>query len=215
MSDSSPPPIAERLNAATEALYRAFAGPTPAKITGCPCCTDPRNLDALLATPLQALTGDQLWRYVSGAFLTVGAEQDFRYLLPRIFELSASDPGDLPHPEIVLGKLALANWRTWPDARQRAVEAFVDAWFESALGRDLELAETEDGWMLEGAESVLCGAARAGFPLRAWLLRLQERDAAPVLADLKARFPNDLSAFWEIAPEGLRKLSTILTEARA
>jgi hypothetical protein len=215
MSDSSPSPIAERMQAAAEAVYRAFAGPAPAKIIGCPCCTDPRNLDALLATPLRALTGDQLWRYVSGAFLTIGEEQDFRYLLPRIFDLSASDPGSLPDPEIVLGKLALANWRAWPDARQRAVEAFVHAWFESALARDLELAETEDGWMLDQAESVLCGAARAGFPLEPWFRRLQEPVAAPVLANLKARFPRHLSAFWETAPEGLRAVSMILTEARA
>lgn len=203
------------MHAATEALYRAFAGPAPAKIIGCPCCTDPRNLDGLLATPLRALTADQLRRYVSGAFLTVGEERDFLYLLPRIFDLSANDPGSLDHPEAVLGKLALANWRRWSDARQRAVEAFVDAWFESALARDAELAETEDGWMLDQAESVLCGAARAGFPLEPWLLRLQEPGAAPVLLDLKARFPRHLSAFWEMAPEGLRALSMILTEARA
>lgn len=95
------------------------------------------------------------------------------------------------------------------------METFVDAWFESALARDLELAELEDGWMLDRAESVLCGCARAGFSLEPWLLRLQEPDAAPVLADLKARFRRDLSAFWEMAPEGLRALSMILTEARA
>ncbi|HEY0313311.1 MAG TPA: hypothetical protein VGC56_12545 [Allosphingosinicella sp.] len=215
MSDASPSPSAARLHAATEALYEAFAAPRPAKIEGCPCCTDPRNLDALLATPLRALTGDQLSRYVLGAFLTVGGKEDFRYLLPRIFDFSANDPGHLHDPETVLGKLALANWRSWSDTRQRAVEAFVDAWFETALARDLEEAATEDSWRLDQAESVLCGGARAGFPLEPWLLRLQEPDAAPVLEDLRARFPHDLSAFWEMAPEGLRELSMILTEARA
>jgi hypothetical protein len=39
---------------------------------------------------------------------------------------------------------------------------------------------------------------------------LQEPDAAPVLADLKQRYPDDLSAFWEDAPEAFKKLSEVL-----
>ena len=206
-------PANARVREALEAVYRAFALPTPDAIEGCPCCISTRGVDVLLTTPLRELTGQELWRYVSGAFLTVGGERDFRYLLPRILDLSVSDPEDAIDPEIVLGKLSLANWRSWPAKEQEAVEEVLDAWFEQALAQDV--AEVGDGWIGTEAESVLCGAARAGLPLEGWLVRLHDPVAAPVLADLKERFPGRLSAFWEDAPEGFRKLSTILFQGQA
>jgi hypothetical protein len=113
----------------------------------------------------------------------------------------------------VLGKLALANWRSWARAEQRVLEDYVDAWFERALERDLE--DAGSGWIGAEAESVLCGAARAGLRIERWLPRLHEPFAAPVLADLMARYPGGLSAFWEQAPEGFALLSTILVQGRA
>ena len=182
-------------------------------IEGCPCCIATRGIDVLLTTPLRELTGQELWRYVSGAFLTVGGEPDFRYLLPRILDISVSDPGNANDPEIVLGKLRLAKWRSWSLAEQETIEAFEDAWFELALARDL--AAADDGWGDTETESVLCGAARAGLPITSWLLRLHDPVAAPVLADLKKRFPSHLSGFWEQAPEGFREMSTILPHGEA
>lgn len=152
-----------RVHDALEATYREFAAPAPFAIEGCPCCISTRGADVLLATPLRELTGQALWRYVSGVFLTIGSERDFRYLLPRILEVSVSDPGNANDPEIVLGKLRLGNWQSWSLTERQAVEEFVDAWFERELM--LDLAEADDGWIGESAESVLCGAARAGFPL--------------------------------------------------
>ena len=197
-----------RLRAAVEAIYGCFAAPVPKQIIGCPCCITTRQIDILLTKPLHAVTGTALWRYVSGVFLTVGAERDFRYLLPRILEVSAFDPTNANDPEVVLGKLKLAGWRSWSPAEQQVIEEFVDAWFERELTRDL--AGAEAGWIEMNAESVLCGAARAGFPLRPWLIRLCEPDAAPVLEDLKSRYPGKLSAFWEFAPQQLQEFSTIL-----
>ncbi|MCA1196398.1 hypothetical protein K9B35_00315 [Sphingomonas sp. R647] len=202
-----------RLERALEAVYREFARPGPDVIEGCPCCISTRGIDVLLTTPLRELTGQQLWRYVSGAFLTVGGEEDFQYLLPRILDVSISDPGNANDPEIVIGKLPLANWRAWSAPKRRVLEEFLDAWFERALVRDS--AEADEGWIGTEAESVLCGAARAGLPLRGWLIRLNEPFAAPVLIDLKERFPDELSAFWEDAPGGFAELSAILTQGRA
>jgi hypothetical protein len=202
-----------RTRAAVEAVYRAFSGAVPARIEGCPCCIEARGTDILLTTPLRELSGEQLWPYVSGVFLTVGGEEDFRYLLPRILEISVSDPRNANDPEIVLGKLALADWRSWAEGEQQALEDYIDAWFERALERDVE--DADGGWIGAEAESVLCGAARAGLRLERWLLRLHEPLAAPVLADLKARYPGGLSAFWEQAPEGFALLSTILAQGRA
>jgi hypothetical protein len=203
----------KRVREALEAVYLAFDSPPPTVIEGCPCCISTRGTDVLLTTPLRRITGQALWRYVSGVFLTIGDKQDFRYLLPRILDVSVSDPGNANNPEIVLGKLALAGWRSWAPNEQRMIEAFTDAWFEQALASDL--TEADDGWMGMDAESVLCGAARAGMPLERWLIRLSKPDAQPVLSELIKRFPSEMSGFWEYAPVGLQELSAILVQGRA
>lgn len=213
MNDEDSQQTDKRVRQALEAVYRTFDSSPPTVIEGCPCCISTRGTDVLLTTPLRQITGQALWRYVSGVFLTIGDRQDFRYLLPRILDVSVSDPGNANNAEIVLGKLPLAGWRSWTPNEQRVIEAFTDAWFEQALASDL--AEADDGWIGMDAESVLCGAARAGMPLERWLLRLSEPHAAPVLADLKKRFPNEMSGFWEYAPAGFQKLSAILAQARA
>lgn len=208
MTDSLLPPPDPRFQDALEALYREFAAPVPRIIEGCPCCLEKRGTDVLLATPLRDLTGQMLWSYVSGLFYTVGSERDFRYFLPRILEVASIDPGNSNGAEIVLTKLSLANWHAWRPEEQAVVTDFVDAWFEAALARDL--AEADEGWIGSEAESVLCGAARAGLALVPWLMRLQQPDAAPVLEDMKARFPERPSGFWEDAPEGFEALTAIL-----
>ncbi|MGR4892432.1 hypothetical protein ACIPPQ_15490 [Sphingopyxis sp. LARHCG72] len=213
MADSSLPPSDVRVRDAIHSVYRHFATPAPSAIEGCPCCVDTRNVDVLLTTPLPEITAQALWRYVSGAYYTIGSDQDFRYLLPRILEISVNDPGNANNPEIVLNKLALAQWRSWGTEEQQAVSELLDAWFERALEQDL--SEAEDGWVGREAEGVLCGAALAGFPLDQWLARLTEPFAAPVLDDLKDRFPGELSPFWEQSPNGLSQLSTILAQGRA
>lgn len=197
-----------RLRAAVETVYSSFVAPIPETIEGCPCCITTRQIRSLLTKPLRSISGAALWRYVSGVFLTVGEVQDFRYFLPRIFEVSAFDRENANEPEVVLGKLKLAEWRSWPLAEQHVIEEFVDAWFEHELAKDLKGAEA--GWIEMNAESVLCGAARAGFPLRPWLIRLCDVDAAPVLEDMKSRYPGKLSAFWEFAPQQLQEFATIL-----
>ncbi len=213
MIDASSPPADARLSDALEAVYREFAAPPPAKIEGCPCCIATRGVDILLTTPLREISGQALGRYVSGAFLTIGDERDFRYLLPRILDISVSDPGNAANAEIVLGKLRLANWRSWSAQERRAVEEFVDAWFECALAQDL--ADADEGWVGMEAESVLCGIARAGLPLARWLVRLHEPFARFVLADLKQRYPRHLSAFWKDAPAGFGELSSFLAQGQA
>lgn len=213
MSYSSSSSIDVRVRDGLEAVYREFAGPVPSMIEGCPCCIGTRNVDVLLTIPLRDLTGQALWRYVSGAFYTLGGEQDFRYLLPRILDISVNDPGNANDPEIVLGKLKHANWQSWSAAKRRAIEEFVDAWFEQALAQDL--AEADSGWIGWAAESVLCVAAQAGLPLAPWLVRLHEPKAAPVLADLKKRFPDQLSAFWENTPAAFKEFSMILSQGQA
>jgi hypothetical protein len=210
MTDFSLTAACARARSAVETVYTGFDTLAPPAIEGCPCCIETRGVDVLLTTPLRKLTGHELWHYVSGVFLTIGSERDFRYFLPRILDISIDDPESFINSEIVLGKLRLANWQSWPAAERRIVEELVDAWFELALARDL--TEADEWWISTEAESVLCGAALAGLPLAPWLTRLNEPFASPVLTDLKNRYPRQLSAFWKDAPAGLEELSTILTE---
>ena len=194
-------------------VYRTFQSRAPLVIEGCPCCIITRGTDILLTTPLRQITGQALWRYVSGAFLTVGDTKDFRYLLPRILEVSVSDPANVNDPEIVLGKLSLAKWRSWAANEQLVIEAFIDAWFDHAIVSDL--AGVEEGWVGSEGERVLCGAARAGLPLDRQLLRLAEPDAAPVLTNMQEQFPSKPSGFWADASSAFGKVRSFLDQTRA
>ena len=100
-----------------------------------------------------------MWRYITGAYLTVGGDRDFRYLMPRIFELAAVGPFGVPDTEIVLGKLARARWETWKAAEKEAVLGFIDAWFSCSLEQDL--MQADEGWIGYQTESLLCGMAYA------------------------------------------------------
>jgi len=213
VNDSFASPAGPRLRGAIETVYRVFQTTPPKAIEGCPCCLPGRRTDVLLATPLRDIGGQALWSYVSGAYLTVGDDQDFRYFLPRILEVSVVDPANANSPEIVLGKLKLASWRSWRPAEQRAIEDFVDAWFDHAVANDV--AEAERAWLPVEAESVLCGAARAEMPLEPWLIRLHEPRAAAVLADLRRRYPGELSGFWDRDSPAFREFSAILSQGCA
>lgn len=201
----------QRLNDAVEALYSVFSAPVPPVIKGCPCCMETRGVDVLLTAPLQDLTGEALWRYVSGAFYTVGGERDFRYFLPRILDISVNHPNEANCPEVVLRKLALAGWQGWSVDERQAIEAFVDAWFEQAVSNDLTAFENDD--IAEFTESVLCGAARAGMPISGWLNRLGEPNNASILSALRDRFREGLSGFWDDAPEGAQEVSAFLARS--
>lgn len=201
-------PIGRRVARAIEAVYREFKAPAPTVIEGCPCCIETRQIDALLGTPLRDLTGDQLWSYVSGVFYTVGSVHDFRYLLPRILDVAISDPINGNDPEVVLRKIGLAEWQGWPEAERTAIVNLVNAWLDHAVERDLAAHRGGDlGW---NTDAVLCGAARAGIALSRYRGMLLAPSTASVLADLRARYPDDLSAYWEDTPQGLTELAALI-----
>lgn len=112
MSDAALNQATKRVRQVLETVYQTFRSSPPKTIEGCPCCIATRGTDVLFTTPLRLITGRALSRYVSGLFLTVGDKQDFRYLLARILDVSVSVPGNANGPEIVLGKLTLAGWRS-------------------------------------------------------------------------------------------------------
>jgi len=207
-------PDRAKLAAVVETLYEVFSAPPPPVIEGCPCCIDTRGVDVLLSTSLRELSGHALWRYISGAYLTVGGDRDFRYLLPRIFELAAFSPSEIPDTEIVLGKRERARWATWETIEKEAVCQFIDAWFDYAIEQDLR--DAAEGWIVGSrVESILCGAAYAQTPLSRWMTRLLEPHSAPLLADLIERYPNGMSPFWDGVPSGFQQLSILLAQGSA
>ena len=89
------------LSDAIEALYQAFAVmPKPKHIDGCPCCIDRKETGVLLGKALRTITPEEMASYASSAFLTVGEVADYLYFLPRIIEITATEPSWWPDPEV-------------------------------------------------------------------------------------------------------------------
>ena len=98
------------MNQSIDVLYDAFAAvPKPTAIDACSCCVDADEIATLLTNPLRDISPDELSVYASKVFLTVGAESDFRYFVPRIFEILATESGWWPDPEVVGRALARAG----------------------------------------------------------------------------------------------------------
>lgn len=173
----------------TALLYATFAAPRPARIDGCPCCIDRKSLGPLHTLALRDLTGEDLGAYASSLFHTVGAEADFRYFLPRIFELTAETPGAYPGAEIAFHKLALAHWETWPKAERAALAAYFDAAFDHSLaGQNLDpaaLVPSAADAIAQTIAALLTGMGRAGVDLAPFLARLLAPEHAAVFLRLR------------------------------
>ena len=207
---------------ALDAVYAAFAAPTPRVIAGCPCCLDTRKTDILLSKPLRELSESDLARYGAGVFYTVGGVQDFRYLLPPMLELVARNPGCYPSAEIVVGKLKLSGWTTWRPAERQALMTFLDAWFDQVLAETRDTLAEPDAWGNDSAEveALLCGLARAEGDISPWLERLLLPEWIAVLRNFahssvktKADGPVMASGFWEDCPDQAREVLAFLDRA--
>jgi hypothetical protein len=123
-----------QLREAIDNLYSVFGQyGRPDRFDACICCMDDLEKTIMLSTPLTDLTADNLRSYTSSLFHTVGGIEDFRYFLPRILEIYTTSDFLYPDVEIVLKKLALADWLNWPQADQAAVVAVIDAKFNELI----------------------------------------------------------------------------------
>lgn len=202
--------------AALDALYRQFAAPAPASIKNCPCCLSSGAAAVLHTKPLRELQQLELVDYAQSVFLTVGAEADFRYFLPRILELSALEPAW--SPQITVGKLKLAGWLEWEAADRACVEAFLKAWWRWRLEQSADANPDADvrghAFDLEG---VFCAIARTGAALDPFLEDLaaypQLRAAMAELflwPDWEGREPFLNSAFWDEIPDAAQQFAGFL-----
>jgi hypothetical protein len=193
--------VNDALRQAINALYAAFASvPKPKTITGCPCCIEDKDIPVLLSQPLRDLMPEELSSYASSVFLTIGDEEDFRYFVPRILEISATDPSWWPDPEVVARTLADARWQEWPVAQKEAVARVWDERFT-------ELIEAAEGSELD---SWLCGLARTGLALTSFLARLSRSPTATLA--LYGWHANEIvehrlaNGFWDDAPQGRKEV---------
>jgi hypothetical protein len=138
------------MNDAIERVYSAFSAyPHPRALDGCPCCTSRQMAQPLVTKPLRVLDGQDLEQYAFKALTTWGTVEDYKYFLPRIIELSVSH--DLLWDiEMTLGKLAYADFASWPLHERQAIEnLIVDAWMNAVRSS-----------AVEEAHELLCGAAQ-------------------------------------------------------
>jgi hypothetical protein len=180
-------------NAALERLYREFRVPKPASIDACPCCLDSEDVCTLLARDLRSIAPHELSSYASSVFLTCGSAPDFRYFLPRIFEIAATDRDWWPSPEVAIGKLQRAEWQHWSSDERSAVRTFLMAWLDC----EARLAATGPDTYDTPVDDLLCGIALAGEDLAPYLERM-------------LRYPPALAAVYAVNASSIatqRKLS--------
>ena len=115
---------------AIEELYKAFSKyPFKFKIEGCPCCVSDTDKATLHSKKLRELEDEDLSYYAFKAMTTFGNVEDFKYYLPRIFELTAMRKL-VVDSFVILGKLEYGKWNTWHEEEKKAVNNFLKAWWE-------------------------------------------------------------------------------------
>jgi hypothetical protein len=148
--------LTAKLQSTIAESYEVFAVcPPPKKLRASPL----RDADEILATltsaPLRQLTAAQVGPYASWALSTVGNDRDYRHFLPRIFELSVTDPVWLGgEPPIMANKLNRASWRNWPADQRNIVLRFFRAAFDAVLAIHPEEGQAADLWF--------CGLVKLG-----------------------------------------------------
>ncbi|WP_412026443.1 hypothetical protein [Deinococcus yunweiensis] len=160
----------ETLHKAIERMYDVFSGyAMPAHVEMSPYRHPDQELGALRTLPLRRVPASGLEGYAGHAITTVGDDDLLRYALPRLLDLVARREL-ITDEEIVLGKLELAGWRTWPEPERSAILTFLDAWWMSVL--DSPSWGGADG----RAASTLCAVAQANLSLAHFLQQWEGRD---------------------------------------
>lgn len=169
------------VESAIERLYSSFAQYRPALSDRSPNAgISDADVAELQSRSLRELSVNDLDRYVRSALTTWGGVSEFKYFLPRIFELIVRRPTAID--PLVFEKLDAAEWRTWPKAEQDAVGAYMAALWRWALTLSPDVANAGD---------LLRGIGLAGFDLEQWL-DVWRRDRSRAATDQLALFVLDV-----------------------
>ncbi|WP_431901130.1 hypothetical protein [Nonomuraea sp. bgisy101] len=195
--------------AAVRRMYDVFGHVTrPERMDGCLHCVEPGQERPLLAGPVGSIEAAVLARYAARALNTWGGVAEFRYFLPRLLECAAADAFVYPDPEIVFGKLASAEWRTWPDEERDAVTGFLSEWWHETLRRHP---------VHPSMDTVVCALAATGMDLAPCLQAWSRLDTDAAINHLYDFVQTGLSgqrltnAFWDRRSAAYRQLLTWLT----
>lgn len=144
------------LNKAVESLYTTFS---PYRIgddfVGCDCCVSPERSAKLAAKPLRSLAYEDLEHYATKAMSTWGDVRHFKQFLPKLLELTIEHRDEFLDLAVVFGKLAYAQWNSWPPQETRAVDRFLHIYWKYQLNLDIDSPHND------AIDTVLCAEASA------------------------------------------------------
>jgi hypothetical protein len=133
--------------------------------TAMPCyiphCFSKEDIEAL-DKPLVSLSEKDLSSFTWDLLLTCGETEDFKHFLPRLFELSQNPRDHFCDTEIVVGKLARADFTSWPPHEREAVLEFLHDWWQVAL-------EAPSGCYGNTISDLLTGLCCAGLDVKPFL----------------------------------------------
>src|SRR5215831_4487133 len=200
------------LASAVEDLYEAFRPyPPTAHPTFCTHCVTDVEDSVLRSKPLRELSAQELRRYSFKALSTWGTVEQFKYLLPRLFEVVIQE-GFGYDPEILFKKPRYGDFASWPHNEQRALFAYCDALWRYSLAHH-PLIDHLPAFV--NIEDSLCSVAQVIDDLRP-LLQLWDSDTTSAtlhLADFAAENASMLStgtlsnAFWNERPEQVKQIA--------
>lgn len=136
--------MTDRLKISIEKLYVTFAKYQGlSKLEGSPLYDDLDTWNKQLRSKnLRDLTEEDLSRFAGKVILTWGDQNDYRFFLPRILELTAKfkTPYDI---WTLYSRLEDANWKTWDIEEQTSVNNFTLELWNNLLNDNSEKAEWE------------------------------------------------------------------------
>ena len=149
-------------------LYETFSRyPRPSSIECCPCgCTKSDATVQLVSVPLHELSGTDLEDYACCALTTQGSLDDFRYLLPRLFQVISKEFLSC-NPQIIFGKLAYARWVSWLPDEVSAVRYYLRSLWRAAL---MSYPLSESVSIFPDIEALISSIASTGESLEPYLL---------------------------------------------
>jgi hypothetical protein len=157
------------LAAAVETLYQVFRRYELRSSTDpWPCCHSPQDEVSIHRKPLHKLSSSDLQQYAMDAIYTWGTGDDFKHVLPRLFELLVTE--DFVDAAGAFSRLSYesyssTHWRTWPEEERDAILRYFDALWEAAL------ISEPDNPPFDGAHDWIEAIAQAEYDLTKYLDR--------------------------------------------
>jgi hypothetical protein len=158
------------------------------------------------------LSAQELKRYSFKAISTWGTVEQFKYLLPRLFELVVYE-GFGYNPEILLKKPRYGGLASWPETERRALSGYCSALWRFSLARHPLIDYLP---AFGNIEDSLCSVAQIVDDLNP-LLQLWDSETTTAklhLADFAAENASTLSAngaisdaFWKERPEQAKQVA--------